>query len=261
MTQITLDYIVHPKICPICQNLCNIFVDDTQCHRCWLESPKHQMLMNTRSSVAPPNKLASILFRTSSHFSHVFGDTYERLYQYYLEYGNGEDWADREATHICHRSSDVRIVFEWDKDHTTFEILRSEIVKTWYPQLLRRNDLLEMERYQKQIAKDLPISIRDYPPRDLVNTCCYFMNDFGYDDGVLKGYVRWCEFGGEVQEVPVDKTEFREYCAENSIELKWVGTCRVYDSFIENIIPTTDQSMMMFKLRFGIVPKNDRSPK
>lgn len=244
--KITVDYLVFPKPCPKCNIEHDVFINETQCITCWDRSDERS-LQRMYEKFYTFDPIARELKNKTKHCAIVFGDDYEYFYQSYRErWGNNNDrWAVAEAAEMCKKSSDYRIEFEWDNDPATIKMTHFEITKTWYPKLLHRPNNIEMDTYILRILDEY----RDPAP----GYCCYLMSS--YDDVREDQRVHVCWNGAGIQKTSVDETEFREYCDQCGLELKWVGACIVYECLVERIIPTTTQAMMLFKLRFGIMLK------
>lgn len=244
--KISVDYFVFPKPCPKCNVEHDVFINETQCIICWDRSSERS-LQRMHEKFYTFDPIVNELKRKSKHCRIVFGDDYEYFHQSFLDrWGKNNDlWAATEASEMCQKSSDYRIEFEWDDDPAAIKMTHFEITKTWYPKILHRPDIIEMNTYILRILNEY----RDDAP----GYCCYLMSsyDTAYEDQQF--HVCWGDAG--IQKTSVDETEFREYCKQYGLELKWVGACIIYECLVERIIPMTAQAMMMFKLRFGIMLK------
>lgn len=202
------------------------------------------------------NKLSDKSAAASELFPFKYNDVYMSIKRMFSSASH--DAIHDIATSLFFESAEIHLDVAINDDNiNATPMFTWRIVDTRYP---------TMQRPYNPTAFSLFLGQTHERNKDRIDRHCFLINDRQNDvnpDQKITS-VRWIDTKPAMQTVSVDDAEFREFCAQNDIELRWAGTnfSALYHSwfspsafYVEGIIPKTEQAMMLFKMRFGIVPR------
>lgn len=233
----------HPdtKPCKCCGKNVYMITDEDACMHCWMYNDTWKPFIQRILSTIEANRI--------NQTKRIFGDTFERMHKSFkLNKKSSPSIILNDVAFICAESSVIKIDIVVDENDPHKEpMMEWSIVECLYPKMLLPCDDRLINRFWDRIE----IGCHSDGGSE-----CYIIDNLEMNDGYSRVIIHWskdnCFFYETVRE-----DEFREFCAQNNIELKWVCYSVSYSACIEIVNPLTEAAAMMFRLKYPVLPKQD----
>lgn len=247
---ITFKFLTEETYCECCGFHRYIFCRD-MCSVCWM-----LMLKDMPYTHPIRNQLSDKSGAASRLFPFKYNDVYMSIKQMFPSANH--DTIHDITSSLFFESAEIHLDVTINDDNiSAIPSFNWRLEKVFYPTMQRPYDPVAFSLFMGQTHER---------HKDRADRHCFLtgdrQNDVNPDRKITS--VRWIDTNVRLQTVSVDDAAFREFCAQNDIELRWAGTNfgDLYHSaflrstfYVEGIIPKTEQAMMLFKMRFGFVPR------